>query len=854
MTANGSVILWSLALTLFLSSPKFWSLACAADDGSWASLPPLPNELGVAGAICGTDGQSLIVAGGANFPLAPPWENGNKVWYDQIYVLESPEAAWKLAGKLPHPVGYAVSLSIPSGPQRAAGVACLGGSDASRHYAECYMLNLSNGQVQVEPLPPLPKTCANACGVVLGDTIYVAGGTESPTATHALHSFWSLNLNSQPLRWIELEPWPGPARMLAVAAVQDKSLYLCSGADLSAATDGRSERRYLKDCYRFRPREGWKRMADMPHATVAAPYPAPATGQSSFLVIGGDDGSRAEFQPMSEHPGFPRKILAYHTITDTWKTVLNLPVNQVSTSAVSWQGRWVLPSGEIKPGVRSPAVWSLIVSPHKKTFGWANTSVVIAYLLLMVWIGWICSKKNQTTNDYFRGGQRIPWWAAGLSIFATMLSSITYMSIPAAGYTDGWGLFLGNTYIIIMPLIVFVFLPFYRRLDVTSAYEYLEKRFNLTIRMLGSLLFMLFQCGRIAVVLYLPSLALSTVSDIDIETCIVGIGLLCIAYTVIGGMEAVIWTDVTQAIVLILGAIISLVYLLWQVEGGIAETVRIASEGGKLFESVIWSWDLTVASAWVIMIGAVFHYLSPYGASQDVVQRYLTTHDEKTAAKGIWLNAILSVPAQAAFFAIGTGLYAFYRQHPEKMDICLQNDGVFPFFIVTELPIGLAGLIVSGIFSASQSTISSSINSIATAYVTDFYLRLRPGKSDSDCMSMARWVTVVIGLLGIAIALTIAKTDIRSAYSTFIEMLGILGGILSGLFILGMFTRRANGSGALAGAMAAAVVVFAIRWNQPLQVFAYAPIGLMTCVTIGWAFSHLSAGNYKELNGLTLYD
>jgi SSS family transporter len=744
--------------------------------------------------------------------------------------------------------------SVPDALGIEPGVAFCGGSNADGHHADCWLLRWKSGKLQQEALPSLPRACANACGALLGDTIYIAGGIERPDSTTAMHQFWAMNLREQPWQWRELPPWPGPERMLSTAAVQDGAFYLSSGASLASSTDGKPVRSYLTDAYRYRPKDGWTRIADLPRAAVAAASPAPALGQSSFLVLGGDDGTLVDFHPLDQHPGFPKTMMAYHTITDTWKTLSNeLPASHVTTSSIWWQGQHVIPSGEIRPGVRSPEVWSLVSPLQKQSFGWLNYMTVVLYLLLMVWIGWVCSKRNQTTDDYFRGGQRIPWWAAGLSIFATMLSAITYMAIPAAAYTDGWALFLANTYIVIMPLIVFVYLPFYRRLNVTSAYEYLEKRFNLSTRWLGSLLFMLYQCGRIAVVLYLPSLALSTVSDLDVATCIIGIGLLCIAYTVVGGMEAVIWTDVVQAIILIAGAIISLVYLWLHIEGGLGETIRVAATGKHLFESVNWSWDLTVASAWVIMIGSLFHQLLPYSASQDVVQRYLTTPDEKAAARGIWLNAILSIPAQAAFFAIGTGLYVLYKQQPAKMDLSLQNDAVFPFFLVSELPYGLAGLIVAGIFSASQSTLSSSINSISTTYVIDFYHRLWPHKTDSQCLRMAQSVTVVVGAFGIMIALFLAKTNIRSAYSVSIEILGSLGGILSGLFVLGIFTRRAHGTGALVAAAVAVAVVMTIRQVQPLQAFAYAPIGLLTCVVVGYVLSRIIPGETRELEGLTIY-
>jgi len=333
---------------------------------------------------------------------------------------------------------------------------------------------------------------------------------------------------------------------------------------LTAGAEGKPVRHYLTDGYRYQPSRGWRRIADVPCPSAAAPTPAPSLGQSSFLLLGGDDGSKQGLQVPEQHPGFPKTILAYHTITDTWKPVGEVPACHVTTTLVRWREDFVVPSGEVRPGVRSPAVWAFRPSFRKAPFGWLNYGMLFAYLLAMVGIGFACSRRNKNTNDFFRGGQRIPWWAAGLSIFATMLSSITFMAIPAASYADGWNLFLANTYILIMPLVVFVFLPFYRRLNVTSAYEYLEYRFNLAARWAGSLLFMLYQCGRIAVVLYLPALALATVSDFNIQVCILIMGVLCIVYTVVGGIEAVIWTDVVQSLVLMGGAVFSLIFGLVQ--------------------------------------------------------------------------------------------------------------------------------------------------------------------------------------------------------------------------------------------------------------------------------------------------
>ena len=642
--------------------------------------------------------------------------------------------------------------------------------------------------------------------------------------------------------------------MLAVAAVQDRAFFLAGGVSLRPDGEGKAARTYLTDAYRYQPGKGWKRVADLPRSAAGAPTPGPALGQSTFLVLGGDDGTMVGFEPPEDHPGFNRSVLAYHTITDTWRVLPDpLPASHVTTTCVEWKGRFLIPSGEVRPGVRSPRVLELSISSPKATFGPANSLMVLAYLLAMVGIGVYCSRKNRSTDDFFRGGQRIPWWAAGLSIFATMLSSITFMAIPAASFTDGWNLFVANSYLLITPLVVLVFLPFYRRLNVTSAYEYLEKRFNLATRLAGSLLFILYQCGRIAIVLYLPALALATVSDFSIPTCIIVMGVLCVAYTVAGGIEAVIWTDVVQSIILLGGAVFSLIYLLMRVEGGLPEAVRVASAGDHFFETLSWDLDLAVASGWVILVGSLFHNLFPYTASQDVVQRYLTTRDQASAARGIWLNAIISVPAQAVFFAIGTALFVFYKQQPARLEATLRNDAIFPFFIMNELPAGVAGLIVAGIFAAAQSTVSSSMNSIATAYVTDFHRRLWPELGDSRYLLIARLATVIVGMVGTALALLMAATEIRTVYSTFLEVLGLLGGTLSGLFLLGIFSRRASGAGAVTGALASAAVVFTIRSIHPLNVYAYAPIGILTCVSLGWLVSLICPARERDLEGLTIH-
>lgn len=340
-------------------------LSGAAEDAAptphglnWSRLPDLPVKLGVAAPFAGVSASALLVAGGANFPNGLPWEGGSKVWHDTVYVLTAPDGRWKVAGKLPRPLGYGVSVTTPRG------IVCAGGSDAERNHREVFLLQWDHGGLRTTPLPPLPRTCANACGAVIGDTLYVAGGEESPGAASALAAFWALDLAAAQAEWKELPPWPGPGRMLAMSSVQAGAFFIIGGVSLSADEQGKPKRTYLADGYRFDPnRKTWRRIADLPHPVAAAPSPAPAVGQSRIFLLGGDDGGKVGFQPPNEHPGFPGRVLAYHTVTDTWCDMGEAPGRQVTVPAVSWQGRVVVPSGEIRPGMRTPEVHAMVGSP-----------------------------------------------------------------------------------------------------------------------------------------------------------------------------------------------------------------------------------------------------------------------------------------------------------------------------------------------------------------------------------------------------------------------------------------------------------------------------------------------------------
>ncbi len=488
-----------------------------------------------------------------------------------------------------------------------------------------------------------------------------------------------------------------------------------------------------------------------------------------------------------------------------------------------------------------------------KLFGIVNSSVVIIYFLALLCVGYFFSKRQKTTEDYFKGQGRIPWWASGVSIFGTLLSAITFMAIPAKAYASDWSYFLYSlTVILLTPLITLIFIPFYSHLKITSVYEYLEKRFNLITRILGSIAFIIFQIGRIAVVLLLPSIAIATVTGIDIMLCILSIGLISIIYTLMGGIEAVIWTDVIQVVVLLGGALITILTITLNVNGGLTEIIQIASDDQK-FNILNFNLSFSEPSFWVVLIGGIGANIISYGTDQTVVQRYMTSNKLKDSNKTFYLNVAAILPTQIMFFTLGTCLYVFYKLNPlniSKLD--MDYDAILPWFIVNELPVGLSGLLIAGILSAAMSSLSSSINSSATTYVTDIHKKLRTELLDHDLLITARVASLVIGITGTILAVWMALSDIKSLWDEFIKILGLFTGGLGGLFLLGMTTKRPSGHAAVFGLILSGFTQFIIVNNTEIHSLLYAATGIISCFVFGYVSSFFFPKNKQNIYGLTI--
>ncbi|MHC4799346.1 MAG: sodium:solute symporter family protein, partial [Planctomycetota bacterium] len=729
----------------------------------WSQLPSLPNPIGFAGPFVGVSNDALIVAGGANFPDGPSWEGYPKVWHDEVFILTEPEGKWATGYKLHRPLGYGVSLTWNNR------VVCLGGSDRDRHYGEAFMLYWAGNKLETIALPPMPKSCAFSAGVLVNDIIYVAGGQETPSSTEALRNFWALDLSvaARNMKWEKLESWPGKARILPVMATQEGAVFLISGARLYNGADGEATREFLTDCYRYNPQsKRWKRIADAPRPIVAAPNPGIPLGHAHILLLSGDDGENffraAELK--DKHPGFAPELFVYHTVTNTWTKMGEFPKRipsdlgkyrnagtwpPVTTTITRWKGRYVVPTGEARPGVRTPNVFWAKPTTIAGSFGAVNYVVLGAYLIVLVAMGFYFARREKSTDDFFLAGRRIPWWAAGLSIFGTQLSAITFLAMPARSYATDWALLILNIGIFaIAPFVIYLYLPILRRLNITTAYEYLEKRFHVSIRLFGSLSFVVFQLGRMGIVVLLPALALSAVTGLNVYLCIVLMGILSTVYTVLGGIEAVIWTDVIQAVVLIGGAFVALGIIIGDLDGGFSQLVSVAHKADK-FNLAHLNWDWTSDALIVVILGSIFtNALVPYTTDQAVIQRYLTTPDERQAARAIWLNGFLAIFAGVLFLLVGTGLFVFYKANPQSLVPLEKTDQIFALFIARQMPAGLAGLVIAGVFAAAMSSLDSSMHSIATAVTTDFVRRFRPKLAESTYLLFARCLTIALGVSG----------------------------------------------------------------------------------------------------------
>jgi solute:Na+ symporter, SSS family len=657
-----------------------------------------------------------------------------------------------------------------------------------------------------------PAALRDARAAVLSGALFVAGLDGAGRA-----QLWSRPLGAAPAVWQAHGGWPGDGAPAALVA-QKFGLYL--------ATDDNA-------LWQWTVADGWQAQAPVP-AALATGVATPVGQAHVLFLLQGTDGIQ------------PR---LFHTITGAWAP-LPATIPPDAGALVPRGGGWLWSSGDGR-------LHEARIESGKHLLAWLDWLVIVVYLAGVMGIGVYFYRKDQTASgaDFFVGGRSIPFWVAGVSLYATNTSSISFIAIPAKAYESNWQYMTNNLVAVLGLMFVAVWIvPLLRRLDLMSVFSYLETRFHPAIRMLASALAIAMQIGsRLSVILFLPALAIATITGIDVVWSILIMGGFTIAYTAMGGMRAVVWTDFVQVFVKMGGALFAIGFILWSL-GGDFDAVREAVVDQRKTQLLDFSFDLTKATVWGFIFLVVFDVVLTFPKDQVLMQRTLSTRSDKEAGRSIWIFAAMMIPGGFIFYGIGTALWMYYRTNPERLDPLLPIDATFPLFIAAELPMGVTGLIIAGIFAAAMSTLSSIINSVATLLSVDFYGKLARNPTDKGGVRFAEWMTVLVGLVGIGLALLLSRYDIHSLFDVSIELAGLLGGGFAGAYTLGMFTRRANSAGVAIG-VAGAIALTLLAWSFNLvHPYFYLGISIMLCIVIGYLASLCFPPPARSLEGLTIHD
>lgn len=492
-----------------------------------------------------------------------------------------------------------------------------------------------------------------------------------------------------------------------------------------------------------------------------------------------------------------------------------------------------------------------------------DISIIAAYLVAMVLVGIYFSGKNKSSNQFTKASGKIPGWAIGISLYATFLSSNTFLGVPGKAFASDWNSFVFS---LSMPFAAWIaskyFVPFYRNAGGISAYTHLEHRFGAWARTYAVVCFILTQIARMGTVFFGIALTLQALTGYSMQTIMMVTGVCIILYTVLGGMEAVIWTEVIQAVIKTLAAFLMIYLIIRGIPGGLSKIIEIGQSNHK-FSLGSFSPNLTESTFWVVLFYGFFINLNNFGMDQNYVQRYHAAASSKKASKSVWLCVWLYVPASLLFFFIGTCLYAYYQVHPEFLQVVKLNvagerlggsatqaaitqlastlkvsdygDKVMPQFMVTQIPTGLLGLIISAILSAAMSTISSGMNSSSTVFTEDIYKRyFKPDITDKQNLFMLHLGTIVVGLLGMGTG--IAIIGVSSVLDTWWKLSGIFAGGVLGLFLLGIVSKASKNTEALTGTIIGILVIIWMTFSSLLPekyAFLKSPFHASMVIVIG---------------------
>jgi solute:Na+ symporter, SSS family len=475
-------------------------------------------------------------------------------------------------------------------------------------------------------------------------------------------------------------------------------------------------------------------------------------------------------------------------------------------------------------------------------FGLLNITILIVYMSVMMLLGLWFSRGRDTADDYFLAGRSMPWLVVGMSMFASLTSAVTYIGVPAIAYYDNVSIFFGvMASLLVAPLLTRLFYSIYLRENVTTSYQYIASRFGPAARYSVSALFVLTRLGWLGNVIFAPSLALSAATGLHLSWCIIIIGALATAYTVLGGLKAVLWTDVFQFILLAGGAVFIVFKLAADVDGGFAAILALAVDNAKL-DVLDFRIDLFKMTAAIALFSYLLSFMQDYGVDQVTVQRLISVGSSKGIKRAVYFNAFTDIIINAVLLFIGLGLFAFF--HGKTLPEDVSGSAILPHYIVNYLPAGISGLIVTAIFAAAMSSLDSGINSISTVIVNDFIVPLKKDITEHRKVSLGRLLTFALGTIAIISAFYAGRIgDIVKVTSSF---LGMFSAPVLVLFLVGILSRRGSFLHWVPGLAVSLGVSFYLQHFTQVHWIYYFPAGFTACMGVTVLGIALFPGSQKD--------
>jgi SSS family transporter len=823
-----------LVCVLFTLSSLVSVASAAEEQKIEVKSAGLPG-LGVSprGGLVGRLGTHLVAAAEASRPRA---DGALSIWTCSKSNGEAVARTWKES-----------TVSVPAwvaSAQHADQLIIAGGLLDGRPVAAVSRLGLDEaGGVKTESLPDLPMPLAGAGAAMIGNTLYVFGGVSSLEPPVFEKKLWKLDITDgiPAGSWLEGEGFPNSPRAFFGVTAQYGMLCVFGGIEPGLRVSNETW------VYRPTPIEatsyiGWKRVSDLPHPSARAS--AVALGQASVMLVGGiQDETIRELPPVNSTTRKDDRPWLYHTVTDAWcafdKGIPDADILALKTDPGVWLvGRDGIHEVTFPRMMRNLAVIDYIV--------------VIGYFVILASIGFYFAKQ-ESSAEFSLGNRKVKWWAAGISMFATGASAISFMAIPALAFATNlvWTLPVVATLIPAYFITAYYIFPLLRRMEITSTYEYLERRFNNPLRLIASAQCIAIQTiGRTAVVLVLPALAIASVTGMNVFLSVLLMGILTTIYTAVGGFESVIWTEVFQGVLKFIAPLAMVIVAIVSLPGGFGEFWKTSGDYGK-FEMALLTWDVTVPAIWILLISYLLQFTVVKAGDQPIIQRVFSAplHEVRRvtameATCGILIGILSNV--------LGIAIFSYFRAHPSQFSPTAQNDQIVPLFVTQAMPPGFAGMVIAAIFASAMATVASAMNSVATIYTEDFYPKIRPKATDKQRLRTLKITSYVVGAIGTSMALLLAGTNPKSLMVVWSQIVSLMGGGVVGVYSLGMFTNRVNGFGAVCGAIASIVITLLVKLYTPLHWSSYMPIAILSCMVVGYLCS-LFTPQTKNLEGLTVF-